>query len=213
MEVGKHPVYIYNNDPVLTALLSQYEGARSEIIALMGQNERIMQIGVVIAGGAFSFGILEGIEYLLMFIPFGVITLCLVALSRYELVHALGGYKRYLEEQINRRLGEKIAAWEQICHDNVHHSFSDFLIKIIIGLFLVGSSGVSILVAHNVLMSISIVVFVSYVLVLSGFSLGLIVSFVKFRKMFDRMYSTSSSKCQLVGKIGAEFSSGVNQGM
>lgn len=95
-------------------LLKEYERVCGEIRALEGNNEKIVGFGITIVTAGFVYGIGNRISEIFLFIPIGFDGVLFYAILQYYRVLRFGGYKKFLEEQINKGMGEKVLIWEAL---------------------------------------------------------------------------------------------------
>lgn len=172
-------------------LNEQYEGARKEIVSLMAQNERIMQIGVLVGGGSLTYGIERKFDYLLLFLPFAFLALILVGLTRYELVYGLGGYKRYLEDELNAHLKTKLVFWEEVCDSGIHHSVSDNVLRFVMLAAFFLASYLGLQSAVSLYLEAEPVVLYLYICLWFAVMIGAAWGFRVYRGTFQRLYLAS----------------------
>lgn len=77
-------------------------------------NERILGIGVTIISFGFTLGLKESISEIFLILPLLIFCLLFYSLYKYTTIMTLGGYKKFLEAEINNETGEAVLLWEQL---------------------------------------------------------------------------------------------------
>jgi len=131
IEVSSDRASIEHGNGELELLSSHYEGCRAEIISLMQANERLLNLSILVLGGVYAYGIAQNITQLVALAPVAIAIVMLQGLQRYQLVHHLGGYKKYLEEAINIKIGRKAVFWEELCSALYHKSWYNNCLRIL----------------------------------------------------------------------------------
>lgn len=85
-------------------LLTEYQIVTDKINMLVNYDLKIMNIGLIIFGVGFGYGMSESVNnsILLIFFPFAIYIVLLFAIHVYIIVTALCGYKKCIEEYINK---------------------------------------------------------------------------------------------------------------
>ena len=103
------------------------DGTGSAIGSLMVQSSRLMAIGIAVALGVLGTAIKTNAYDLLILLPILIYAMFFHYINLHTSILELGGYKRHVEEELNRRLGEKIFMWETELvprrHKNVANQF------------------------------------------------------------------------------------------
>lgn len=119
-------------DQQLDSLMSHYEGCRLEIIELMQSNERLLNIAILILGAVMAYGISVKAYEIVALGPFAMSIVIFQGIQRYELVHQLGGYRKYLEAKMQELTGDKPAFWEELVVQLFHHSWTNYPLRALI---------------------------------------------------------------------------------
>ena len=110
--------------------------------------DRFLYFAGVIAAGTFVLGFLtpdNGSTYLLfIFAPYPLIIVFGYLMQVYTEVERRAGYKKFLEEEINRRLGTVVLLESTINSDEVRSRLSGTLMKAIQGVMVVGFIALSV---------------------------------------------------------------------
>lgn len=85
-------------------ILAEYQIVTDKINMLVNYDLKIMNIGLIIFGVGFGYGMGDNVnnKLLLVFFPFAIYIVLLFALHVYIIVTSLCGYKKCLEEYINK---------------------------------------------------------------------------------------------------------------
>ncbi|HEX2066874.1 MAG TPA: hypothetical protein VHI93_08690 [Candidatus Thermoplasmatota archaeon] len=109
---------------ILAVLRLQYQDLGAESNAIKSARNNMVSIGSTLLVGGFLFGIKEQHTWLVAFIPFLFGGLLLHALQLLANSRALGGYRRYLEQQMNAILspGRPTVFWEEVANHTMMRS-------------------------------------------------------------------------------------------
>jgi hypothetical protein len=180
----------------LELLSSHYEGCRAEIISLMQANERLLNLSILVLGGVYAYGIAQNITQLVALAPVAIAIAMLQGLQRYQLVHHLGGYKKYLEEAINVKLGRKVVFWEELCCVLYHKSWYNNCLRILY-LFVAVLSAVEGTRAFRAMLKADqtprpTLWVALYLLAVAVVALAIFMNFRRYRRSFDLGYSEAT---------------------
>lgn len=98
----------------LTVLLKSYELTTAEIRDILSANDRLVALGVAAISAGISYGLVADKREVFLVLPVLVMGVCAYAILNHHNVTFLGGYKRYLEMQINELIGKRALLWEHI---------------------------------------------------------------------------------------------------
>lgn len=96
------------------ALLKEYERVCTEIRSIELANDKVIGFGLTILGVGFAYGIGGKVDQLLFFLPVGFAGVFLYATLQYHNLFWFGGYKRFLEDRLNRLYDRPVISWEAI---------------------------------------------------------------------------------------------------
>ncbi len=95
-------------------LLHEYERMCEEIRTVESNNEKVIAFGLSIITAAFTIGVAQHVVQIFLIIPLALVGVFLYATLLYTYVFSMGGYKAYLEDRLNERLGERVLLWERL---------------------------------------------------------------------------------------------------
>lgn len=104
----------FDDNKILSVLLSEYQRTCGEIKSIESNNEKIVGFGLTIISAAFVSGLSQDISEVHFIIPPAVVGVLLYGMMTYCNVFSLAGYKRYLEDEINLIMERNILVWEQL---------------------------------------------------------------------------------------------------
>jgi len=166
-------------------LIKECDSVGQEIKTLFLASEKVIGLGLAIIAAGLTFGLKEKINEILLFLPIAVLGVMLYGVHIFTELMSLGGYKCYLEERINTILGENILLWESFIAKERHRAFITYFLHFVYLLFLASTIYISLNTACRHYESR---VFWGIVIVILTLSIGLIVSFVKMYRAFNKTY-------------------------
>ena len=95
-------------------LLQEYLRVCTDIRTIEGANDRVIGLGATFVVAAATVGLAQHVVPLFFALPFAIIGVIFYGVMSYVWVFSLGGYKLYLEEEINRTIGERLLLWEAL---------------------------------------------------------------------------------------------------
>lgn len=114
-------------------LRAEYIRLCSDIRSIESNNERIIAIGMglITAGTAYSSAV-ESTQFFIVAPMASTIILVYAALA-YFWVYSMGGYKRHIEELINKYCGSNILIWEILAPERTRSNLSGFALQALYG--------------------------------------------------------------------------------
>jgi len=128
------------SDRVFDLLLKEYEVVSQEIRGRIITNDSLIASALLILGAGLIYGIGQGKEAVIVAIPLGFFGLLLYALFNATAIQVLAGYRRYLEERINRHVGQEVLQWERVGAPLRRRSFSTIALFMFALLLFLGTS-------------------------------------------------------------------------
>jgi len=165
-------------DPKLQVLLNEYNAVTQEINMRIRLNQTIIGFGAAILGAALTLGVKEKITEILLPAPLVFFMAFFVGLFNTNGMLSLGGYKRYLEERINRTLGENILMRAEISRKLIEGHF----ITIVLYSSYVLVFGLTLLISLQEWLKYGIIVFMGSLVIGAFLSTTLIMSMIKLTK-------------------------------
>lgn len=98
----------------LELLKTEHARISGEIRAIEAMGEKSLGFGISIIGVGLAYGVEKSIGSLFILIPIAFIGLLLFIMINYYNLFLLGGYIRFVEEEINRIIGSDVLLWEKI---------------------------------------------------------------------------------------------------
>lgn len=105
-------------DQALATLTMEYQRVCEEIRSIENQNDKIVGVGLTIIGAGVLYGLSQNLNEVFIALPFMLIAVLFWAVLQYHNLLRFGGYKRALEEEINRVLGRPVLVWELLLADD-----------------------------------------------------------------------------------------------
>ena len=112
---------VLSDSEVIEYLFRECERVGNGITELFKQGEKILTLGATVIIAGIAYGTEKDIKSLFLILPFAVFALCFYGIHLAREMFSQGGYKRYLEEEINSRIGEDILLWEIHIAKNTGH--------------------------------------------------------------------------------------------
>jgi hypothetical protein len=172
------------------ALLTAYECAHSEIIAMQKKADAVVTIGLALSTAALTFGVNQEIKDIFLFVPFAAFSLLLYMIFMYTIVLSLGGYKKYLEERINIEIGSSILSWEREVGSRIHNSIGAWILWCFLGVVPIIVTYYSIKQVLQVESGETVVV---VVILLSLLSFGTAAALLRLALAFDSAYQVATN--------------------
>jgi len=111
----------------LEHLTSQCDAMGAAIGSMMQQSSRVISIGTAVALGVVGLAVRTESYDVLLLLPYLMFVLYFHYINLHTSILEMGGYKKYLEEQINTIIGEKMHLWETELvprrHNNIANQF------------------------------------------------------------------------------------------
>lgn len=105
---------------VIDVLMKEYERVCSDIRAIEIAVDRIVAIGITIVGAGFAYGLQHNINEVFFFLPVGLIGIFLLASHQQYKMYWFGGYKRAIEDYVNKQFGILLLNWEKVVQIKRH---------------------------------------------------------------------------------------------
>lgn len=179
------------NNIELDILLSEFNNVSQSIRSLMSSTEKIIAIGFTILVTGLGLGLKEDILEIFFLIPIAVLAMLFYAISIYTAVLLFGGYKKHLEESINKILGKNILIWEDLIRKLFHRSLPVTVLYFIYLIFFVFST---IVAFHELCINGKISIILIFIFVILFLFILLIVSFMKMLKIFEKSYKQAKEE-------------------
>jgi hypothetical protein len=171
----------------LDLLYKECESVGSKITTLFVAGEKYLSMAFAIIVAGMAYGIKEHQHDILLLVPFAIMTVMFYAIHMFTEVNALGGYKYYLEEQINIILNKNVLLWECKIAKSRHAAAPIFLYLIYI-VFLIIAVVNSLSLAWTFYTTCTFwSVLISHILLLSG----LIIEIYRMNSTFTNTYQLS----------------------
>jgi hypothetical protein len=175
----------------LDLLMKEADTTGQGIRTILLTSERIIALGLTISGAGLAYGIKEKIYDVLLFLPVAVIGVFIYGTALFTELMSLGGYKKHLEEKINRLLGQNILLWESSIAHKRHSAFVKVALYIIYSLFLALTIYVSLSTALKYYVMATVWGLIILDLIMLIF-LG--ITLIKMVKTFDETYLHAKSQ-------------------
>lgn len=108
----------------LTVYLKEYEIISQEIKERINRSDKIIGYGLTVLGVGITYGLKEGIDEIVLVIPFGLFGVLFYAIFNTTAIMALGGYSVYVTEQINNIFMKNVLRWNYLAKPLIHKSIS-----------------------------------------------------------------------------------------
>jgi hypothetical protein len=128
-----------NNSLQLEHLTNQSDSFGSAIGSVMLQSSRVIAVGTAVALGVIGLAVRTKSYEVLILLPYLMFVLFFHYINLHTSILEMGGYKRYLEEQINEIIGEKIHLWETELVPRRHFNIANQFLTGIFSIILIGS--------------------------------------------------------------------------
>lgn len=130
----------------LDVLLSEYHEISKRIHEIMLHQERLLNYSILIIGAVVIYGFTKELDALSVFFPLGIFAVYFYSLYYINQIHALGGYKKFLEEELNLIIekiddadSKKIFLWEKYArkyfHLDINNAAQALIYIIVLGIF------------------------------------------------------------------------------
>jgi hypothetical protein len=104
----------FTEEQVVDWLIDECRDAGTRIAAITTSGDRVVAIGSTVIALSTTVALSDGKSYLLMWLPLSVSVVMVYMLHLYNMVRTLRGYKIGLEEEIERRVGVAVIAWQSL---------------------------------------------------------------------------------------------------
>jgi len=95
-------------------LSNEYDRMCVEIRAIESNNEKAIAFGLSLITATFAVGIAQHVHIFFFVIPIALVGVFFYAALMYSYVFSMGGYKAYLEDRINEKVGKNLLLWERL---------------------------------------------------------------------------------------------------
>lgn len=191
-----------NVDLKFEALCKQCDIFDSKITSYSLLSLRVLGLGTTIIIGLLVLAIKEHVEIALLLLPFAMYAILFYWINITTWILAFGGYKRHLEERINRLVNEPLFLWESRLVHSRHVNVANSIMNMLSAIVLIGSITVSLYSAHkmnNILLIVSLICLNLIFLAALGYAIGYM------RAEFDRTYLEAQAYCnEPIGQIRNE---------
>lgn len=124
----------------LAVLREEAQGVAAAIRQLDQTSQHVIALAVAAGALLVPSAARVNSDFLLMALPLVLVGVAAYALNAYSQVLALGGYRRWLEESINRELGVLTLQWELHLAPGLHRIGSSTVLWSLLVLFTLGSA-------------------------------------------------------------------------
>ena len=194
-----------DEDKKFSALIEQCKSIDSKITSYHVMSSRVLGGGIAIVSAVLAVAIKEKNYIVLLILPLALYSILFYWVNVISWILAQGGYKKFLEEKINRMCCEPIFLWEAGVVQKRHHNVSNLCLNILYFIVLICSIGLSIFSASkypNILIisiAINIILFII-----------LIISFLNLNNEFSQTYIDSKQvEKKIKEKIKDELSANI----
>lgn len=137
---AKEPDSTFRNE----ALITEYKRICDDIRSFETQSDKILNLGV----GVVSLSALVGVHYavalIFFMIPVATSVVVLYTILTYCHIQSMGGYKRYIEDQINVIVTDKLLVWEAVVTEREKHNLVRNFLLTTYAIAVVGLMGASV---------------------------------------------------------------------
>lgn len=98
-------------------LQKEYDRLSTDIRAIETNNDKAIGFGLTVVGVGLAYGFKEQLAQVFLFLPIALMGVFLYGVLQYHNLFWLGGYKRAVEEKINKLAGRKVVCWEELVHE------------------------------------------------------------------------------------------------
>jgi len=175
-------------------LIKECESTGQAIRTMLLTNEKVMALGFTIISTGLVYGIKEKVSEILLFLPLAVFAVLFYGIRITAEIMSLGGYKRYLEENINSILRENVLLWESFIAPKMHRSFVLLLLYIVYTFFILLVVFISL---QTIWRYYTKETFWFMVIFLLSLSICLIISLSNLYKAFDTTYQIAKEKSKI----------------
>lgn len=116
---------------IFKALVSEHDIITQEIRAHESKNQGLLVLALTLLGSAYVAAYQWNINSIFLFLPVGVFWVGFNSLYLFSAIKQAGGYKRYLEDEINFASGKKIFMWEEMIVSKWHGNSINLLLTMI----------------------------------------------------------------------------------
>lgn len=174
----------------LTLLYKECETTGNKIMSLIVSGDRYLSMGFAVIVAGMAYGIKEDQKDILLILPYAILTVMFYSLQIVKESMALGGYKCFLEEQINFKLGKNMVLWECAIARRRHTTDAPIFINVIYIVFLIVTIINSLAIAWKCYTN------ATFWLLVVGYSIlipGLIIEVRRLNKAFDNTYQIAKN--------------------
>lgn len=123
-----------SREKIVDVLLKEHEITCSQIREMVSYSDRMFGLGITLVGAVFIYGVKERLAEVVVAVSFIFIALLLFSATIYTCIFSLGGYRLYVEEQLNHMLGRNLLKWERMAPHILHKSFPVLSMSIFISI-------------------------------------------------------------------------------
>ena len=177
-----------DDEKKLDALIEQCKSIDSKITSYHVMSARVLGIGIAIVSGVLAVSIKEKSYIVLLLLPLALYSILFYWTNVMAWIVANGGYKKHLEEKINKVCREPLFLWEAGIVQKRHTNISNICLNSLYVVVLILCVGSSIFAASKypnlVIISIGVNLFLL---------IALIISFVHLKNEFNQAYLDSKN--------------------
>ena len=133
----------------LEHLTNQSDGFGSAIGSVMLQSSRVIAVGTAVALSVIGISLRTKSSEILILLQYLMFVLFFHYINLHTSILEMGGYKRYLEEEINAIIGEKIHLWETELVPRRHYNIANQFLAAIFLIILLGSVVIGLYVSYS----------------------------------------------------------------
>ena len=192
--IMKNNLVLSDNEKELYAcdvLLKEHEAICGQIKEIVSYSDKMLALFITITGSVVIYGIKEKLGIIIVIASFVVMILMLFVLTMNSAIMTLGGYRLYLEEQLNTTLNKQYIHWERVVSWNYHTSVSIISFKILAGFLFIIILYFGVVNAQEVVQNKYLIILLNVLYVLGVILIG--VSFIESNGMHKRSYELAKS--------------------
>jgi hypothetical protein len=118
------------SDHALDVLLKEHSLTCSQIHQMTSYTDKMLGAAVAVVSAALLYGIKENVPGIVIALPYVSVALLLYFSAVYTSVFSLGGYRRYLETQINSIVNRDLLRWELVASRVLHTSIAGTMLML-----------------------------------------------------------------------------------
>jgi hypothetical protein len=162
----------------IEVLLKEYASASEEIRLYLGEQEKVLALGITVLGAGSVYAFKEQLYLVLLFVPIGLFGVLFYAVLNSTILMSLAGYRQYIGGKVNEMSKNNLLIWEQISDELLSRNVVLIAsLHVIYFFFLFSTIVISLWIT---LFHFGVVLFVVSFIVYSGLLFALILGALKF---------------------------------